>query len=349
MLNMRLIPIREGPLLTLRDGITLIGSGDGCDARIPHYTVSEKHCSVESASGTLIIRDLGSMTGTLVNGQSTKRMLVEPGDVIEIGGLPFRLELIEISKTALPEVAEQSQASSIDSLIAEMLDGPASPTETTTVSTSVAEVVPVVVPPPSPRILNDPRPMVTGTAVTRHQPQRESTSCQDRGSGRHHKTFLQGILVRYRSGLLKLTGCLLIVVLAMFPWSELGQTSNEKLYRFYATALEEITTLRTQQAGAEEWVELRTRLEPLNSQYVNELKSTSGADRPIRQQLLFAGRDHLPRALQSADASPSIHEESLRISLENARFLLDGRQYETSEFDLMIGGHEAPWDGVQGR
>lgn len=57
-----------GTVLELSRGI-VIGRGEGCDLDLPDERVSRRHVALEPRSdGTLILTDLGSANGTLVNG-----------------------------------------------------------------------------------------------------------------------------------------------------------------------------------------------------------------------------------------------------------------------------------------
>src|SRR5207245_11296049 len=60
----------DGTTLTPIDGRTiLIGRRPICDISLPEASVSNTHAMVFEINGQRFIRDLGSRTGTLVNGQ----------------------------------------------------------------------------------------------------------------------------------------------------------------------------------------------------------------------------------------------------------------------------------------
>ncbi len=74
-----------GTVLELSRGI-VIGRGEGCDLDLPDERVSRRHAALEPRSdGTLILTDLGSANGTLVNGHSIA------GPVRLAGGEELRL------------------------------------------------------------------------------------------------------------------------------------------------------------------------------------------------------------------------------------------------------------------
>ncbi len=344
MLKIRLIPVREGPLLTCTSGLTVIGSGDQCDAKIPHYTVSAKHCSIQAVDGVLLLRDMASMTGTAVNGQLTKRTYLEPGDTIDIGGLSFRLEVTRVEPEVLTPTVESPKQRSVEDVIAETLNSKPdvdaasngqthapveSSARTNHEATAAWEArrVPLAVG----EVAAPPRPSAAPPATL---PKGRTSPAVPAARQREP--------IAWGWPMAKLLGVVCIALLVFVPWGELGQTSNEHLYTFYESALKEMVALRARQAPAAEWEELRQRLEAQNQIFVKELETTSDADHPIRQQFLYAGRDHLPQAL--GGGSPR-HEDSLRIAVENARFLLDGKEFapvpEATEF-LIPGQPSSP-------
>ncbi len=75
--------------------VNSIGRHDDCQIRIRSSQVSRRHCELFEEGNKLILRDLGSSNGTFVNG---KRVLgqqtVKPGDVLTIGGVTLRVDLL---------------------------------------------------------------------------------------------------------------------------------------------------------------------------------------------------------------------------------------------------------------
>jgi pSer/pThr/pTyr-binding forkhead associated (FHA) protein len=78
----------------------LIGRGEACHLRPASDTVHERHCALESGrNGTILVRDLGSTTGTFLNGSrlNSRETAVGDGDELEIGPLRFKLLVEEQS------------------------------------------------------------------------------------------------------------------------------------------------------------------------------------------------------------------------------------------------------------
>jgi diguanylate cyclase (GGDEF)-like protein len=82
-----------GARLTLTGAPTVFGRSSECDVTIPDEGISARHFEIAlGPSGKFMVRDLGSMNGTLVNGQrlaGAERPL-EPGDQLLIGHTPMR-------------------------------------------------------------------------------------------------------------------------------------------------------------------------------------------------------------------------------------------------------------------
>src|SRR3954468_10830347 len=81
--------------LKLGDGVTTIGRHDECQLRIKSSQVSRKHCELFEKKGLLLVKDLGSSNGTLVNGKRIKgQQVLEPGDELTIGPVQLRVSKV---------------------------------------------------------------------------------------------------------------------------------------------------------------------------------------------------------------------------------------------------------------
>jgi len=59
---------------------------EGVGWRLPDRNVSRRHARFSVAGGTIFVEDLGSLTGTRLNGERiSSRRRVRPGDLVEIG------------------------------------------------------------------------------------------------------------------------------------------------------------------------------------------------------------------------------------------------------------------------
>jgi chromosome segregation ATPase len=72
---------------------TRIGRAPGCELHIDSSSVSRHHALVLTNSRDVIIEDLHSTNGVLVNGRKVTRQLLTDGDILTIGEAQFRLRV----------------------------------------------------------------------------------------------------------------------------------------------------------------------------------------------------------------------------------------------------------------
>lgn len=93
----------------------LIGRGPECHLRPVSPAVGSPHCVLLDHSGVLMLADLGSATGTFVNGVRLEGILaVGDGDELVIGPLRFRLVFKETLPAAEPSVEETAAQALLD-------------------------------------------------------------------------------------------------------------------------------------------------------------------------------------------------------------------------------------------
>jgi len=72
----------------LHGGENRIGRDAACDIVLPVQSVSRNHASIGRVQGEWIVRDNGSRSGTLLNGEHiTRAQILTDGDIINIGGV----------------------------------------------------------------------------------------------------------------------------------------------------------------------------------------------------------------------------------------------------------------------
>lgn len=82
----------EGAEIQLPRSEFVIGRSDGCHLRPHSDMVSRRHCAFEAGESKVVVRDLGSKNGTLVNGQRIEgEQTLRMGDVIKVGPLEFEV------------------------------------------------------------------------------------------------------------------------------------------------------------------------------------------------------------------------------------------------------------------
>jgi pSer/pThr/pTyr-binding forkhead associated (FHA) protein len=87
----RLVPLGEGPSISIDRSILLIGRHPDCDVRVRSPKVSRRHCLLALVSDRLVIRDLASTNGVRVNGKRVQESALVPRDEVTIGDVRFQL------------------------------------------------------------------------------------------------------------------------------------------------------------------------------------------------------------------------------------------------------------------
>ena len=76
----------ERPLRMRPDRAVTIGRARECDISVPSQMVSRVHGKVEFDRGVWVYTDQKSSNGTRVNGKRVERVVLQSGDVIDVGG-----------------------------------------------------------------------------------------------------------------------------------------------------------------------------------------------------------------------------------------------------------------------
>ena len=91
--NVRLIS-NDGRNYPISIGSTVIGRGDQANMRLPDVGISRRHARIDYDGNQVVLTDLGSTNGTMVNGQRISAVALSPGDMIQLGTttLTFRVD-----------------------------------------------------------------------------------------------------------------------------------------------------------------------------------------------------------------------------------------------------------------
>ncbi len=73
----------------------LIGSGEGCDIRLPYAGVGREHARLRSGDDGVRIEDLGSRKGVVVNGHKVRQANLQVLDEIRLGSIALLLEDVQ--------------------------------------------------------------------------------------------------------------------------------------------------------------------------------------------------------------------------------------------------------------
>ena len=82
----------QGSFLVFPDGDFVIGRGPECHVRPNSELISQQHCLLRVRFGVIVLRDLASTNGTLVNGiRMRDECVLDAGDTIQVGPLVLQL------------------------------------------------------------------------------------------------------------------------------------------------------------------------------------------------------------------------------------------------------------------
>ena len=90
----RRIPVTGAPIH--------IGRGPECELVLRDSRVSRRHARLAARDGALVLTDLGSTNGTMVNGRRVTEMALGAGDRIELGETSLVIQAAEIETGARP-------------------------------------------------------------------------------------------------------------------------------------------------------------------------------------------------------------------------------------------------------
>src|SRR5437870_5702941 len=84
----------DGRSYPLSIGSTVIGRGDQANMCLPDVGISRRHARLDFDGAQVVLTDLGSTNGTMVNGQRVSAVALNPGDMIQLGTttLTFRVD-----------------------------------------------------------------------------------------------------------------------------------------------------------------------------------------------------------------------------------------------------------------
>ena len=80
----------------LQGATCIVGRSVSSDFMLVDGKISRAHCSIELRDGVLILCDLDSSNGTVVNGERIQKTVIKPGDYIRLGFTVLGIEEIEL-------------------------------------------------------------------------------------------------------------------------------------------------------------------------------------------------------------------------------------------------------------
>ena len=82
--NARMVS-NDGRQFALAIGSTIIGRGEQAQLRLADVGISRRHARLDFDGTRVVLTDLGSTNGTVVNGQRISAVALRPGDMIQFG------------------------------------------------------------------------------------------------------------------------------------------------------------------------------------------------------------------------------------------------------------------------
>src|SRR5947209_20385632 len=91
----------EGKTIPLVGPVFRIGRGETCHLRPNSERVSREHAEFTVTADSVVVRDLGSRNGTLVNGKAlTQPTALKDRDLVQVGPLTFQVAIQDAAVAA---------------------------------------------------------------------------------------------------------------------------------------------------------------------------------------------------------------------------------------------------------
>lgn len=84
--------------VTLVDRPLTLGRSVLSDVSIPDVLISRRHCELKVVDGKLVVHDLESTNGTIVNGEVVEDCVLNEGDVLVLGQSEFTTKTLQTLK-----------------------------------------------------------------------------------------------------------------------------------------------------------------------------------------------------------------------------------------------------------
>ncbi|QDT94212.1 DUF4339 domain-containing protein [Gimesia algae] len=119
-------------------------------------------------------------------------------------------------------------------------------------------------------------------------------------------------------------GVIAIVAIFFFvPLGDLFAPSGKDEFARFQTFYQEYQALQTKQAGPAEYTSLKNKTNTELGPIIKDLESTASSDYPALQQLLWAGRDYLPKMLENPGPESARDQEKFEKCLKEAERLIN--------------------------
>lgn len=115
----------------------------------------------------------------------------------------------------------------------------------------------------------------------------------------------------------------LVAILYFVPLGDLFSPSGKEEFAKFQAFYQEYKALQSKQAGPAEYAALKKKANTELDPVIKDLESSAGSDYPALQQLLWAGRDYLPKMLDNPGPESARDQEKFENCLEEAERLIN--------------------------
>ncbi|QDU17821.1 hypothetical protein CA11_56700 [Gimesia maris] len=115
----------------------------------------------------------------------------------------------------------------------------------------------------------------------------------------------------------------LVAILYFVPLGDLFSPSGKEEFAKFQAFYQEYKALQSKQAGPAEFAALKKKANTELDPVIKDLESTAGSDYPALQQLLWAGRDYLPKMLDNPGPESARDQEKFENCLQEAQRLIN--------------------------
>jgi len=92
----------------------IIGRDPQCNLRPASAIISKRHCAIMTKDGQLSLRDYDSTNGTFLNDEQVKgEVPIKDGDVLKVGPLSFKVEIVGAAAPSKPTPAPKPKTADI--------------------------------------------------------------------------------------------------------------------------------------------------------------------------------------------------------------------------------------------
>ena len=88
------VVVSDGSTYTVGSRPLVVGRTPECDVTINDLNVSRRHAEIWRTEAGVAIKDLGSTNGTIVNGHRVSAVSLSPRDIVQIGPVTLRIEMV---------------------------------------------------------------------------------------------------------------------------------------------------------------------------------------------------------------------------------------------------------------